>query len=255
MSQANSNSTCFEEIFSGLSPRERNRLSETLSIVPSDIESALEIGFMDFRVTRALSRFVNDVVSVDLPHEVTLKPAGFKLVFSSISSLPFRDQAFDLIVCTEVLEHLNDVTLQAGINELRRVSSKYLLVTVPYKQRVWNELYKCSACGYEENCMGHLRYVDDNTLRNWFPNWEPLVLRTMGVPHHGCAPDWIYALSRRVGNVWFDYWTDRCPKCRALHSCVTDNYLGFLLRRIIWRLEISAPSKPAWLLSLFRRRT
>ena len=51
-----------------------------------------------------------------------------------------------------------------------------------------------------------------NDLRSWFPSWKPLILRTIG-QIDGQAPSWVYASARRVGDVWFDYWTDRCPKC------------------------------------------
>jgi len=43
--------------------------------------------------------------------------------------LPYKDNAFDLVLCTEVLEHLDDP--QKGLKELVRVSKKYLVISVP----------------------------------------------------------------------------------------------------------------------------
>ena len=108
-----------DTLFRGLSNRERMRLTETLSAVPQDARSVLEIGFNDFRMTRALLRF-HDVVTTDLPREIAPRPAAFKLVFCNVRALPFTDQAFDIIVCTEVLEHLDEATLRLGIAELAR---------------------------------------------------------------------------------------------------------------------------------------
>lgn len=43
--------------------------------------------------------------------------------------LPFPSASFDLVTCMEVLEHLSDA--ERGLAELRRVSRRWLLLTVP----------------------------------------------------------------------------------------------------------------------------
>lgn len=47
----------------------------------------------------------------------------------NIYNLPYGDNSFDLIVCTEVLEHLKNP--QDALKELKRVSNKYLVFSVP----------------------------------------------------------------------------------------------------------------------------
>lgn len=47
----------------------------------------------------------------------------------SIYRLPYKDSSFDLVVSTEVLEHLEDP--KKAFKELIRVSNKYLLLSVP----------------------------------------------------------------------------------------------------------------------------
>ena len=46
-----------------------------------------------------------------------------------ILKLPFKSNSFDLVVCTEVLEHLENP--KKAYRELLRVSKKYVLITVP----------------------------------------------------------------------------------------------------------------------------
>jgi SAM-dependent methyltransferase len=45
--------------------------------------------------------------------------------------LPFPDNSFPLTICLEVLEHLPDSTV--GLRELARVSSEYVLLSVPHE--------------------------------------------------------------------------------------------------------------------------
>jgi len=47
----------------------------------------------------------------------------------NIYQLPYEDNSFDLVLCTEVLEHLDKP--QDGLKELVRVSKKYLVISVP----------------------------------------------------------------------------------------------------------------------------
>lgn len=52
-----------------------------------------------------------------------------KIKQGDIYKLPYEDNSFDLVLCTEVLEHLDDP--QKALKELIRVSNKYLVVSVP----------------------------------------------------------------------------------------------------------------------------
>lgn len=46
-----------------------------------------------------------------------------------VYNLNYEDNSFDLVICTEVLEHLEDPT--KAIQEIKRVSSKYIVFSVP----------------------------------------------------------------------------------------------------------------------------
>jgi len=54
-----------------------------------------------------------------------------KLTFKQASAyeLPYKDNSFDLVICTEVLEHLEEPT--KAFKEMLRVSKKYLIISVP----------------------------------------------------------------------------------------------------------------------------
>jgi len=47
----------------------------------------------------------------------------------SIYDLPYKDSSFDLVICAEVLEHLENPA--KALREMSRVSRKYLIISVP----------------------------------------------------------------------------------------------------------------------------
>jgi SAM-dependent methyltransferase len=53
------------------------------------------------------------------------------LTHLNIHHLPFAGNSFPLVICLEVLEHLPDSTV--GLRELARVSSDYVLLSVPHE--------------------------------------------------------------------------------------------------------------------------
>ncbi|MBA3724091.1 MAG: class I SAM-dependent methyltransferase [Candidatus Levybacteria bacterium] len=52
-----------------------------------------------------------------------------KIRKGDIYKLPYKDNAFELIICTEVMEHLEDP--KAALAELKRVTSKHIILSVP----------------------------------------------------------------------------------------------------------------------------
>lgn len=54
---------------------------------------------------------------------------GIKIKQGSVYNLPFKDGSFDLVICTEVLEHLESP--EKALSELVRVSKKHVVVSVP----------------------------------------------------------------------------------------------------------------------------
>lgn len=47
----------------------------------------------------------------------------------NIYELPYKTNSFDIVLCTEVMEHLEDP--EKALKELKRVSNKYLILSVP----------------------------------------------------------------------------------------------------------------------------
>lgn len=64
--------------------------------------------------------------AIKLAHKINPK---LDISKASIYELPYKDNNFDLVICSEVMEHLTDPEI--AIKEIIRVSKKYVLISVP----------------------------------------------------------------------------------------------------------------------------
>lgn len=72
-----------------------------------------------------------------------------------IFALPFDDASFDCVVCSEVLEHLDQPGL--AMRELKRVSRRHVLITVPLEPyfKFFNDLGQLVGVSYDP---GHVQF-------------------------------------------------------------------------------------------------
>lgn len=91
-------------------------------INPSKI---LEIGVGNNFIGRELTRDF-EYTSLDIDPE--LKPD----VVGNVTNIPFADNGFDLVVCFQTLEHLPFNKFRKALNEIKRVSKKYAIISLPY---------------------------------------------------------------------------------------------------------------------------
>ncbi len=109
------------------------RLVDMASSVPHD--SILDVGCGEGRTTAVLSQALSSSVVVGCDLEVSAVSEGPRNVSeghflaASVYDLPFADDSFDLVVATEVFEHLDTPT--KALEELRRVARSSCLITVP----------------------------------------------------------------------------------------------------------------------------
>ncbi len=99
-----------------------------------------------------------------------------KLKVGNIYHLPYKDNSFDLVICTEVLEHLEDP--KKALSELTRVSKKYLLLSVPNEPffRLANFLRgkNLSRLG---NDIEHIHHWSSKSFQEFVGNQEIKVIR------------------------------------------------------------------------------
>ena len=114
----------------------RNWMHTQLHNIKSDA-AILEVGCGDGSFTRSLAEYSSDVTAVDISaaqiEQNSRAYPDIRFVQHDLAQpLPFANDSFDAIWCSEVLEHLFDPGF--ALQEMHRVltSGGKLLVTVPY---------------------------------------------------------------------------------------------------------------------------
>jgi len=148
---------------------EVERAKRTINLIPHDVMSVLDIGCGNGIITNMIKKPF--VVGLDFA-KVPLAQVRTHVILASCDKLPIKSEKFDLIVLTEVLEHLDDETYVATIEEIRRLKPKYLLITVPFEENIELHLCKCSVCGNLFHMSHHYRKFDDSWFYKDFPEFD-----------------------------------------------------------------------------------
>jgi len=86
--------------------------------------------------------------------------------------IPFADSQFNAVVASEVLEHLDDETLQKSLLEIRRVlkTNGLLLGTVPAREPLAQQIVVCPGCGSRFHRWGHHQSFTADRMRKMLGN-------------------------------------------------------------------------------------
>jgi ubiquinone/menaquinone biosynthesis C-methylase UbiE len=117
---------------------ELNRLETSLKLLPTDIETLLDVGCGNGAFLYLIEK-QKRLHSVGLEKsETAIKMALTKsnIIKGSIKNIPYEENSFDIVSSLEVLEHLPIKSFETAISELQRVAKNYLLISVPYKEKL-----------------------------------------------------------------------------------------------------------------------
>lgn len=195
-----------------LTPQEKYRIHLVAQIIPKDVETILDAGCGNGAISNYLEGYT--IKGIDRSEEA-LKYFKHDKSIGSLESLPFEDGAFDLVLCSDVLEHLPKEVFERAINELQRVSKKYLLIISPNAEDLEASYVKCAECSTIFNINWHLRSLGLNDLIEVFKQgYSPMEYTYFG-DKWANDPMEKYRLKRSSDTGYKSWEQAVCPLCQA----------------------------------------
>lgn len=241
---------------------ERERINTIIELIPSDVRTILDVGCGNGVFLNALPDKYH-AIGLDSSQEA-LKYVKTEAVKGDIAALPFESKSFDLVTCLEVLEHLPFDTFNKAIQELQRVSRKYIIISVPNDQYLDYHLVICPMCRCWYNPYRHVRSFNSEKLKTLFERFVLSELKEIGpFEPRKYYNRYLLAAYRLWRNIYPPS-TAVCPQCgyqligcRSSGSAIKSGGILFHVSKlvkpfvkIIWRTQW----RRRWLLAIYIKK-
>lgn len=237
---------------------EQSRVADLMGLLPLDVHSVLEIGARDGYISLRLAERGLSVTSLDLEKPL-IKHQNIRCVQGDVTALEFPDKAFDLVFCSEVLEHIPPGMLRRACREIVRVATNYVLIGVPFRQDIRLARTTCGACGKVNPPWGHVNRFDEALLCKLFPDCE--IIKTSFIGKTKQRTNYISCLLMDIaGNPYGTYVQEEpcvhCgsaigrPRARSFVQKACTKAAVLLTRTQV----LFAPEQPVWIHVLLKKR-
>ena len=147
---------------------EELRYRMLISKVPKKSKKVLDIGCGNGELICMLAEMGHESVALDLSKnrlnnfKDRARKVGVVQIQGDAMNIPLQDSSIDVIMCSEVLEHIKDY--ENVLKEMNRILKSHgrIVVSVPYKEELMEIV--CPHCGKRFVPYGHLHSFDKNKL-------------------------------------------------------------------------------------------
>jgi len=172
----------FEER-NGATEHDERRLREyIIPLIPDSADTILDVGCGSAWIAKNMLPKKKKVISLDI--SVT-NPQKALSIYPSLNhsgltadsfTLPFKDNTFDCIVASEIIEHV--VSPADFVKELLRVlkPSGKLIISTPYKEKIQYVL--CIHCNKTTPLHSHIHSFDEKMLMSYPVNCKTILHKT-----------------------------------------------------------------------------
>jgi ubiquinone/menaquinone biosynthesis C-methylase UbiE len=235
-----------------------DRAKLTAAAIPNDTAIILDIGCGDGLVLSMLRDSGYDAVGFDLSYHALKHIKNVKLVQGSACHLPFSSNSFDCVMACEVLEHIPDNIFNSVLEEISRVTKKYVIITVPYKEKLEINYACCEACGCIFNGAYHLRSFKSEDLKILLT--ETVSIRVDKIVEI-LNPDRTFSLElfvrQHLANEYLYYnHSVKCPLCLSkIINKPNRNWIGWISAgmRFLYRF-FHRKKSPLWYLAIYKKK-
>ncbi|MGA1841306.1 MAG: class I SAM-dependent methyltransferase [bacterium] len=240
---------------------QRERVKCLIEMIPKSNKTILEIGSRGAYMTKVLAQFFEHVTALDL-EKPDIDYQKIKPVKGDVTSLRFPDNSFDVVLCSEVLEHINPSLLQKACDELVRVAKNHILIGVPYNEDIRIGRVTCINCGVISPGYGHVNSFNEQSLLKLFRGAQPIDIKYVGQRKYYRTNSLSAYLFDLSGNPYGSYeQEERCPNCdgkyfapekRSLFQKILTK-MGFLLNGLQYFFTVNNKTIPMKIHILFSK--
>lgn len=239
------------------SPIEQARIADLFGLIPDRGARALDVGARDGFLSLRLAERYDHVIALDLSKPQIDHPR-VECVAANAAALPYPDSSFDLVLCSEVLEHIPRPAMDAACREIVRVASGPIVIGVPLRQDLRIAETTCSHCGHHNPPWGHVNSFTEQELDRLFDPGVPERRNFVGTSRERtCAL--AVALLRYAGNPFGTYQQDET--CLNCSHPIGQPGSRTLSQRIATRvatvinslLTVAMPERPMWIHVLYMK--
>lgn len=230
-----------------------------LDIIPHDVSTIIDVGCGDGAISNVFAP-KHTVIGVDISQEGLKNLSAEALpVLSTVDYLPFKNNCADLALCSELLEHLPKDILMQAITEIKRISKRYILISVPNKENLRKRYTKCNVCGLEFHIYCHLMSFNLNKLARYFDGYTISYSTLCGALDEKSFDTISYLRNKLAKHFCIDTISTLCPKCGNIVSLSKPSlvrraigYSLFILQNTL-NLLLNRKPEPDWLVALFEK--
>lgn len=194
---------------------QRNLIQAICDHWPKGIRTALDVGCGDGKITHTLAERVNTSFHGFDGSREALSRLRLPSTHGDVSALPFDDDAFDVVLTTDVFEHLPDQVEQVAWQELFRVARGWVFFAVPFREELLDASTICTNCGEQYHVNWHHRGYDLAGLSNRTPpDWRLVRAVLSGERWSPMLPPETH-YRRLALNEWSGWTEAVCPACGA----------------------------------------
>lgn len=229
----------------------------TAQAVPGNARNILEVGSGDGLIFNALRQRGYDPVALDISGKALKHIQGGKLVQGTANQLPFASNSFDLVLACEVLEHIPNPIYKTVLEEIIRVAKKYILITVPYREKLeWNHA-RCPSCGCIFNGAYHVKSFNENDMKFLFKNFKCISLdKIVKILHPDRTISFELFIRHHLAREYLYYGPSvKCPLClSSVKDKPVRNWIGLIASGMRYLYRIPSKRKtPLWYLSIYKK--
>ncbi len=160
--------------------REISLAENIMRVLPSSFSNVIDIGcgegYLLCRINNLMNnrKYMNKEPQKEILFGLDLTEGRVKTTRKNLDSalllrgeilhLPFQDNAFDVVICSELLEHIEDY--KKAIDELIRITKNKLIITVPNELRLVQVM--CPKCKTKHYVDGHITFFTQEKLKSLF---------------------------------------------------------------------------------------